>query len=72
MLYNIGSFKTPARNGIRFEHGPKPGDREYRFGYRYALTESKDSFTHWQKGESKFAAVWSRPVEWCKSDRAFA
>jgi hypothetical protein len=75
VLYNIDSFKTSGRNGIRFEHGaPQPGDPEYRFGYRYALTERGDSFTHWQKvdtlatfgwtglgaftGEKKLAQVW--------------
>ncbi len=75
VLYNIDSFKAAGRNGIRFEHGTQqPGDPEYRFGYRYALAEREDSFTHWRKlntlatfgwtdlgafaGEKKLAQVW--------------
>jgi hypothetical protein len=41
VLYNIGTFPTAGRNGIRFEYGaavpPAPDGAQYRFCYRYAL-----------------------------------
>lgn len=53
LLYYIGSFKVPGRNGIRFEHGTVPtgGDAEYGFGYRYALADRGGAFAHWREGE---------------------
>jgi len=41
VLYNIGTFPSAGRNGIRFEYGaavpPAPDGAQYRFCYRYAL-----------------------------------
>lgn len=61
-LYNIGSFKTPGRNGIRFEHSAvvpsAPDDREYAFSYRYALAPRSATFNHWQPGRTLASFDW--------------
>ncbi|BBZ13592.1 hypothetical protein [Mycobacterium branderi] len=61
-LYNIDSFKTAGRNGIRFEHctavPPAPDGAEYRFGYRYALAPSSGTFTHRQQGRMLASFDW--------------
>lgn len=58
-LYNIGSFKSAGRNGIRFEHcavvPPAPDGAEYRFSYRYALASSSGTFAH-QRQERTLAS----------------
>lgn len=61
-LYNIDSFKSAGRNGIRFEHGAvvpsAPDNAEYGFGYRYALTSKSDTFAHWRLGRTLASFDW--------------
>lgn len=61
-LYNIGSFKSAGRNGIRFEHCAvvplDPDGAEYRFGYRYALASSSGTFAHQRHGRILASFDW--------------
>lgn len=61
-LYNIGSFKSAGRNGIRFEHcavvPPAPDGAEYRFGYQYALAPSSGTFAHLRRGRILASFDW--------------
>lgn len=63
VLYNIGSFRTAGRNGIRFEHGsavpPAPDGTEYPFCYRYSLASRSSSFAHWQGGRNLASFDWA-------------
>ena len=63
VLYNIGSFRTAGRNGIRFEHGsavpPAPDGTEYPFCYRYSLASRSSSFAHWQGGRTLASFDWT-------------
>ena len=63
VLYNIGSFRTAGRNGIRFEHGsavPLAPDRTaYPFCYRYWLAPRSSSFAHWQRGRTLASFDWT-------------
>ncbi|MCV7421375.1 hypothetical protein H7K45_12555 [Mycobacterium yunnanensis] len=62
-IYNIDSFSTAGRNGIRFEHGgpvQAPHDGvDYSFGYRYALATRSSTFNHWQKGRTLASFGWT-------------
>lgn len=62
VLYNIGSFRTAGRNGIRFEHGsavpPAPDGTAYPFCYRYSLAPRSSSFAHWQHGRPLASFDW--------------
>lgn len=62
-IYNIGSFKEPGANGIRFELGdtvpPAPDGVDYRFGYRYALEPRSASLTHWRPVRKVAAFDWT-------------
>jgi hypothetical protein len=55
-LYNVDSFATSGRNGIRFEQGaatpPAPDGAEYPFCYRYALAPRSGTFDSWQHGKT--------------------
>jgi hypothetical protein len=61
-LYNIDSFKSAGRNGLRFEHSaavpPAPDGAEYRFGYRYALASSSGTFAHRKQGRRLASFDW--------------
>lgn len=61
-LYNIDSFKSAGRNGIRFEHGavvpPAPDGAEYGFGYRYALASTSDTFAYRRLGRTLASFDW--------------
>jgi hypothetical protein len=63
LLYNIGTFKTAGRNGIRFEHGagvpPAPDGAEYQFCYRYALAPRSGAFNHWRQGRTLASFDWT-------------
>ena len=63
VAYNIDTFATAARNGIRFEYGaavpPAPGGGQYRFCYRYALTPRSGAFDHWQQGRTLASFDWT-------------
>lgn len=63
VLYNIGSFRTAGRNGIRFEHGsavpPAPDGADYPFCYRYSLASRSSSFAHWQRGRTLASFDWA-------------
>ncbi|MDF2471424.1 MAG: hypothetical protein K0Q61_3796 [Rhodococcus erythropolis] len=63
VLYNIGSFRTAGRNGIRFEHGsavpPAPDGTDYPFCYRYSLAPRSSSFAHWQRGRTLASFEWA-------------
>jgi hypothetical protein len=63
VLYNIGTFKTAGRNGIRFEHGaavpPAPTDIDYPFSYRYALASRSDGFEDWEEGRTLASFDWT-------------
>lgn len=64
VLYNIGtSFRSPGRNGIRFEHGAAvpvgPDGAGYAFGYRYELSARSAPFAHWQLGRTLAAFDWT-------------
>lgn len=62
MLYNIDSFKSAGRNGIRFEYGQGvPSARSggtYPFCYRYALTQCSGTFDHWRPGRTLASFDW--------------
>lgn len=62
-LYNIDTFATAGRNGIRFEHGnpvpPAPSAGEYPFCYRYTLSPHSGSFAHWQAGRTLASFNWT-------------
>lgn len=63
VLYNIDTFATAGRNGIRFEYGaavpPPPDGSAYRFGYRYALAPRAGSFSHWQDTRTLASFGWT-------------
>ncbi|CQD20011.1 hypothetical protein BN000_04728 [Mycobacterium europaeum] len=62
LLYNIDSFKSAGRNGIRFESGQwVPTARSggvYPFGYRYALAQRSGTFDHWQPSRTLASFDW--------------
>lgn len=62
LLYNIDSFKSVGRNGIRFESGHAvPLARSggtYPFGYRYALAQRSNTFDHWQPSRTLASFDW--------------
>ncbi len=61
-LYNIDSFRSAGRNGVRFEHGavvpPAPDGAQYGFGYRYALASISDTFAHRRLGRTLASFDW--------------
>ncbi|ORW86908.1 hypothetical protein AWB92_24800 [Mycobacterium sp. IEC1808] len=61
-FYNIDTFKTAGRNGIRFEHGTAvpqaPDGAEYRFCYRYALAPRSGDFADWRQGRTLASFSW--------------
>jgi hypothetical protein len=63
VLYNISTFKTAGRNGIRFEHGeavpPAPAHIDYPFSYRYALAPRPGGFKDWQEGRRLASFEWT-------------
>lgn len=62
MLYNIDSFKSAGRNGIRFEYGqgmpPARSGAAYPFCYRYALAQWSGTFDHWQPSRTLASFDW--------------
>ncbi|WP_328352733.1 hypothetical protein OG976_20305 [Mycobacterium sp. NBC_00419] len=62
MLYNIDSFKSAGRNGIRFEYGhgvpPARSGGDYPFCYRYALAQCSGTFDHWQPSRTLASFDW--------------
>lgn len=62
VLYNIGTFGTASRNGIRFEYGastpPASSGKTYPFGYRYALTARSGDFDDWRKVRTLASFDW--------------
>lgn len=63
VLYNIGSFRSAGRNGIRFEHDAvvpqSPDGRECPFSYRYALAPRSGPFAAWQPGRTLASFGWT-------------
>ncbi|MGV0745208.1 hypothetical protein [Mycolicibacterium sp. XJ870] len=63
LLYNIDTFRTAGRNGIRFEYGANvptaPDGTQYPFGYGYALAPLSGTFTHWQPGATLASFDWA-------------
>jgi hypothetical protein len=62
LLYNIDSFRTPGRHGIRFEHGvtespAAAGGR--RVGYCYTLVPRSSAFEYWQQGRTLASFDWA-------------
>jgi hypothetical protein len=64
LLYNLDySFKSPGRNGIRFEHGrdlpTSPDGKSYEVGYHYALAPRSAGFTDWDVGPTVASFGWT-------------
>lgn len=61
-IYNVDSFSTAGRYGIRFELGDTvpegPNGTEYPYAYRYALAKKDDPFVHWQKERELASFDW--------------
>lgn len=61
-LYNIDTFRTAGRNGIRFEHGaavpPTIDGTHYSFCYRYALAPRRSTFSEWQRARKLASFDW--------------
>jgi len=62
LFFNIGSFRSAGRNGIRFESGqgvpPARSGGDYPFGYRYALAQRSGTFDHWQPSRTLASFDW--------------
>lgn len=62
LFFNIGSFRTAGRNGIRFESRqgvpPAPSGGDYPVGYRYALARRSGTFDHWQPSRTLASFDW--------------
>jgi hypothetical protein len=63
LLYNIDSFATAGRNGMRFELGsaapPTPDGSHYPYRYRYALAPRAETLSNWQQGGTLASFGWT-------------